>query len=379
MGNSTSSEKAAAQAAALPPSDSAAASAATSSTPSPISTGSSSSTPATANTGPVSPLSAIGSLIRPTLSFESGDGPHSQHREDASGGVAGLVTSGGEDDELDDEEVADEENSAAGADTAVVATADASASTTTAAPLSGEAAPSAKPVSKLMSGDQIDFDSGISTEQAVPTVISWLHGGKKVYVTGTFTGWRKMIKLAKNRNGEFSTTVKLRPGTHRIRFVVDNELRCSDALPTATDSMGTLVNYIEVIPVDMPELEREGGATTEGGTPGIDDTDKFEDEVQVPPLVYTSEIPDIFIDPAETERYLASADYPAPPFLPPHLETVILNTNSTEKDDSSVLPIPNHVVLNHLATTSIKHNVLAVASVSRFSRKYVTQILYAPL
>lgn len=140
-------------------------------------------------------------------------------------------------------------------------------------------------------------------------------------------------------------------------------------LPTATDSMGNLVNYIEVFPDDLPQLERENQM----------EEDKYDEEdSQVAPLEYTSEIPEIFTNPEVTDRYI-SEEYPAPPFLPPHLETVILNTNWTEKDDSSVLPIPNHVVLNHLATTSIKHNVLAVASVSRYSRKYVTQVLYAPL
>ncbi|KAK9249192.1 5'-AMP-activated protein kinase beta subunit, interation domain-containing protein [Lipomyces tetrasporus] len=230
-----------------------------------------------------------------------------------------------------------------------------------------EAAVTGKPVSKMLSGEEIDISYGEPSDQTVPTLISWVHGGKKVYVTGTFTGWRKMIKLTRNGN-EFSTVVNLPPGTHRIRFVVDNELRCSDALPTATDSMGNLVNYIEVSSLDLPSLEREGQL----------DEEKFEDTVSIPPLEYTSEIPEIFTNPEATERYI-SEDYPAPPYLPPHLETVILNTNSTEKDDSSVLPIPNHVVLNHLATTSIKHNVLAVASVSRYARKYVTQILYAPL
>ncbi|ODQ76368.1 hypothetical protein LIPSTDRAFT_131022 [Lipomyces starkeyi NRRL Y-11557] len=247
-----------------------------------------------------------------------------------------------------------------------------------------EAATTGKPVSKMLSGEEIDISYGEPSDQTVPTLISWVHGGKKVYVTGTFTGWRKMIKLTRKyvlfkadpnivftnlySGNEFSTVVNLPPGTHRIRFVVDNELRCSDALPTATDSMGNLVNYIEVSSLDLPSLERESQLEEE----------KFEDTISIPPLEYTSEIPEIFTNPEATERYI-SEDYSAPPYLPPHLETVILNTNSTEKDDSSVLPIPNHVVLNHLATTSIKHNVLAVASVSRYARKYVTQILYAPL
>jgi len=69
-----------------------------------------------------------------------------------------------------------------------------------------------------------------------------------------------------------------------------------------------------------------------------------------------------------------------PPQLPPHLESVILNNfNNSNDNNSGALPIPNHVVLNHLATTSIKHNTLAVASIVRYKRKYVTQVLYAPL
>jgi len=39
------------------------------------------------------------------------------------------------------------------------------------------------------------------------------------------------------------------------------------------------------------------------------------------------------------------------------------------KDDSSVLVIPNHTVLNHLATSSIKNNVLATSATTRYDQK----------
>ncbi len=47
----------------------------------------------------------------------------------------------------------------------------------------------------------------------------------------------------------------------------------------------------------------------------------------------------------------------------PHLENVNLNSQSAmDKDNNAgALPIPNHVVLNHLATTSTKHGALAVS------------------
>lgn len=69
-----------------------------------------------------------------------------------------------------------------------------------------------------------------------------------MYVTGSFTGWRKMIGLVPvpGQPGLMHVKLQLPPGTHRFRFIVDNELRFSDYLPTATDQMGNFVNYMEV-------------------------------------------------------------------------------------------------------------------------------------
>lgn len=285
-----------------------------------------------------------------------------------------------------------------------------------------------KPLSRAGSGDEIQLGDDYLTETKYETLISWHQGGEKVYVTGTFTGWRRMIKLNKNDDNTFSIMLKLPAGTHRMRFVVDNELRCSDYMPSATDSMGNLVNYIEVgmdldddADMGMEPLHRTASHYEEqrkvqdsnyqqdqryieeqqrlqqqeqaqqqqqpDTEMAIDDDDlggdgryeRFHEELPAEPeYKFTNEIPPVFTDPAVMDQFVAS-DYVTPPQLPPHLENVILNSNSNEKDNNSVLPIPNHVVLNHLATASIKHNVLAVASISRYSRKYVTQILYAPL
>lgn len=280
-----------------------------------------------------------------------------------------------------------------------------------------------KPLSRAGSGDEIQLGDDYLTETKYETLISWHQGGEKVYVTGTFTGWRRMIKLNKNDDNIFSVLLKLPAGTHRMRFVVDNELRCSDYMPSATDSMGNLVNYIEVgmdlgddTDISMEPLHRtvsnyeEQRKVQDGNYQqdqryleeqhqqdqlrqqvdtemSIEDDDldgdgryeRFHEEPPAEPEYnFTNEIPLEFTDPAVMDQFVAS-DYVTPPQLPPHLENVILNSNSNEKDNNSVLPIPNHVVLNHLATASIKHNVLAVASISRYERKYVTQILYAPL
>lgn len=258
----------------------------------------------------------------------------------------------------------------------------------------------------------------------VPIRLRWVQSGNRVYVTGSFTGWRKMIGLAKQGENDFLLILGLPAGTHRFRFVVDNELRFSDYLPTATDLMGNFVNYIEVTPEQVKQYveEQEYLAGKQDAaerfylleellrSPTGDKSFKsfylLEEadlgyyshndslgEPKPPKLEYINSIPPIFVDPKVMEQYYMAIDkqlkssngqqqaWLFPPQLPPHLETVVLNKYSTNDKDNEIgaLPIPNHVVLNHLATTSIKQNTLAVASIVRYKRKYVTQILYAPL
>ena len=289
----------------------------------------------------------------------------------------------------------------------------------------------------------------------VPVDITWQQGGQKAYVTGSFTGWRKMIGLVPvpGQPGVMHVKLQLPPGTHRFRFIVDNELRFSDYLPTATDQMGNFVNYLEVVaptqqvPQQQPDVTNRGTinsgmgneATASQNAAGAGDArspiykeqqqgrpqaggdrkepmsarsrialeiesepddmgngfSRFKGEALLTPKVeYTQDIPAVFTDPTVMEQYYLTLDqqqnnhqnmaWLTPPQLPPHLENVILNSYSNSQgqnneNTSGALPIPNHVILNHLATSSIKHNTLCVASIVRYKQKYVTQILYAPL
>lgn len=72
------------------------------------------------------------------------------------------------------------------------------------------------------------------------------------------------------------------------------------------------------------------------------------------------------------------ANVPVPPTLPRHLEKVILNSTPKELegtvggaggDDNSILPVPNHVVLNHLTASAIRNGTLAVGTTTRYKRK----------
>lgn len=73
------------------------------------------------------------------------------------------------------------------------------------------------------------------------------------------------------------------------------------------------------------------------------------------------------------------------PFTPLSQVTMIGRGVSTVTDDSSVLPVPSHVVLNHLSTSAIRnvdHNstrngVIAVGSTVRYREKVLSSSLFA--
>lgn len=105
-----------------------------------------------------------------------------------------------------------------------------------------------------------------STISLMPIVLTWRGGGKEVFVTGTFANeWRSKILLKRSASGsvpgatssssgrrmagpkeEHTVVLHLPPGTHRMKFIVDDRWRVSRELPTATDGDGNLVNYLEI-------------------------------------------------------------------------------------------------------------------------------------
>ncbi|CAB4064005.1 PRKAB [Lepeophtheirus salmonis] len=68
-----------------------------------------------------------------------------------------------------------------------------------------------------------------------------------------------------------------------------------------------------------------------------------------------------------------------PPILPPHLLQVILNKDTPLSCEPTLLPTPNHVMINHLYALSIKDKVMVMSSTQRFRKKYVTTVLYRPI
>ncbi|KAM5441049.1 galactose metabolism-related protein [Microsporum ferrugineum] len=255
---------------------------------------------------------------------------------------------------------------------------------------------------------QDELDSIVPTgfNKSVPTTIDWRGGGEKVYVTGTFVNWARKFKLHKSdiESGLFTTVLQLRPGTHHLKFIVDGTMRTSDQLPTAVDFTNHLVNYIEISADEIERPRRESDKPPKviippeifppkvlpeslpiDTTESPEESDKEEPEEEIPMGDFRNIIPQFLVDIDRNEDgqgYHQAAnvirDSRAPPMLPLFLARSILNSTTPMKDDNSVLNYPNHTVLNHLATSSIKNGVLATSVTTRYKRKYVTTILYKP-
>lgn len=170
-------------------------------------------------------------------------------------------------------------------------------------------------------------------------------------------------------------------------------MQLSNELPTAVDYTNILVNYIEVSADDIPAQKPSDDVKPPEGVyppqtlpPGTEAKDHAPDSVgkhqpldgeqPAKPVFWGNVIPEYLHDldqPAESRRYQrgsrGATDFATPPNIPVFLQKLILNGTTPMKDDNSVLNMPNHTVLNHLATSSIKNQVLATSVTTRYKRK----------
>ncbi|KAJ3075094.1 hypothetical protein HDU99_001604 [Rhizoclosmatium hyalinum] len=219
-------------------------------------------------------------------------------------------------------------------------------------------------------------------KSVIPVMVSWTGGGRVVHITGTFNNWRQKIRLTKSKT-DFSTVIDMPAGdTHRFKFIVDDEWKCSEDLPIASDSEGNLVNYLEVMD--------EFGDQIHDGFDNLAHDDTIHTPLgESPESSYASEIPTYLSWHLEHQNQPTppNANPPPlprepPPDLPPHLEKVFLNAPvpvTSHRDDNLILPVPSGVTLNHLYACSIRDGVMALSTTTRYKQKYVTTILYKPV
>lgn len=210
-------------------------------------------------------------------------------------------------------------------------------------------------VMQMVSGDISRSSSfaGDDDASAVPTQFTWMHGGAEVYITGSFKQWLTKIPmiLQDKPSGHYSLILDVPPGKHLYKFIVDGQWRFAPEQPTEVDEDGTINNVIVVLAQD-------------------DDDDNSDESYDG----FGQVIPGI-------EEYTAD-----PPILPPHLGVVLLNATVENHHmpelDPVVLPMPQHVTLNHLFVSSKKTNkddqdrVIVLGMTQRYKTKFVTTVYY---
>lgn len=208
---------------------------------------------------------------------------------------------------------------------------------------------------------QQDLDSDSkSPTQARPTVFRWSGGAKEVYVSGSFNNWATKIPLNRSRNN-FVAIVDLPEGEHQYKFCVDGQWILDPTGAVMTSKTGTVNNVIQVKRTDFEVFDALR----------LDSQDSADlsDLSSSPPGPY------------QQETYVTKSEdkIKHPPILPPHLLQVLLNKDTGISCDPTLLPEPNHVMLNHLYALSIKDGVMVLSATHRYKKKYVTTLLYKPI
>ncbi|KAF3696091.1 5'-AMP-activated protein kinase subunit beta-1 [Channa argus] len=208
---------------------------------------------------------------------------------------------------------------------------------------------------------QQDLESNTKNPaQARPTVFRWSGVGKEVFVSGSFNNWASKIPLNRSQKN-FVAIVDLPEGEHQYKFCVDGQWTLDPTGAVMTSKTGTVNNVIHVKRTDFEVFDALR----------LDSKDSAElsDLSSSPPGPY------------QQEAYLIKSEdkMKNPPILPPHLLQVLLNKDTGVSCDPTLLPEPNHVMLNHLYALSIKDGVMVLSASHRYKKKYVTTLLYKPI
>ncbi|XP_067009476.1 5'-AMP-activated protein kinase subunit beta-1 [Anabrus simplex] len=190
-------------------------------------------------------------------------------------------------------------------------------------------------------------------DKVLPTVFKWEGGGKQVYISGTFSNW-KTLPMVKS-HGDFVTIIDLPEGEHQYKFYVDGEWKHDPSVRIIDNGMGSKNNLISVKKSDFEVFQ---ALAMDSESMGNNQEREYSQEI-----------------PANKPWEKVSG----PPVLPPHLLQVILNKDTPLSCEPTLLPEPNHVMLNHLYALSIKDGVMVLSATHRYRKKYVTTLLYKPI
>jgi Glycogen recognition site of AMP-activated protein kinase/5'-AMP-activated protein kinase beta subunit, interaction domain len=188
----------------------------------------------------------------------------------------------------------------------------------------------------------------------IPTVFRWEHGGNNVFITGAFNGWSRKVQMHRSGN-DFLYIAALPRGRHAYKFIVDDEWRFAPDQPTVADSAGNINNLI-----DLTQYNNSENTSEDYGPNGRARSDT------IPGVPWGQVLPD-------EDEYSKE-----PPFLPPHLRNIILNSGPPDGSvDPMQLQVPLHVTLKRLHCTAIKDGLMVQATTHRYRKKTVASVFYA--
>ena len=118
-------------------------------------------------------------------------------------------------------------------------------------------------------GGDSEGEGAFSSDDTVPTVFRWEHGGRSVFVTGTFNGWSKQIPMHRSGN-DFTYIHNLARGKHAFKFIVDDEWRFAPDQPTVADIEGRINNFIDVSDFVPFHGDSNFEEKTQGGSSSVD-------------------------------------------------------------------------------------------------------------
>ena len=228
-----------------------------------------------------------------------------------------------------------------------------------------------KPASRPPSGSGRTPDSDATL---LPTMFTWSGGGKTVYVTGTWDNWKTRIPLSKS-SSDFSAITSLPPGMHQYKFIVDGHWKYAAEQPSCLDTQGHPSNCVEVQAV-IPYLDDD---------PHASQSSPFDDRSMTgsPPGEYGQITCADEIAAGQSKTTLFDYSKP-PPTLPPQLHKSVLNVTHFE-EEPLMLPLPHHVMLNHLylmrrdTRVSQDQSMVILGVTTRYKSKFLSTVFYKPL
>ncbi|XP_018015765.1 5'-AMP-activated protein kinase subunit beta-1 [Hyalella azteca] len=207
-------------------------------------------------------------------------------------------------------------------------------------------------------------------KKMLPCVIKWPGGGQNVSLSGAFNNWQKLPMVKSEK--DFVAIVDLPEGKFEYKFEVDGEWKTNPNEEKVVSSDGIENNVISINNADFEELENSllkdpndlnqpdpfEFNTNQQAKQEDDDNDGYAQTV--PEYKPTDKVKD-------------------PPVLPPHLLQVILNKDTPVSCEPTLLPEPNHVIVNHMYALSIRDGMMVLSTTHRYKKKSVTTLIYRPL